>query len=56
MLQEAARAVMLMDATKFGRKSLARVGSVDEVVQIITDDHISDRWRNQLGDRLVVAE
>ncbi len=47
---------MLMDATKFGRKSLARVCSVDEVVQIITDDHISDRWLNQLGDRLVVAE
>ena len=56
MLQQAAHSVMLMDATKFDRKSLVRVCSLDEVDHIITDSRISDEWRNRLGDRLIVAE
>lgn len=55
MLQQAARSVMLMDATKFGRKSLARVCRVDDVERIITDASVSEHWRRQLSDRLTVA-
>jgi len=56
MLRQAARAVLLLDASKFGRKSLARVCAVDEVERIVTDAGVSDRVRQQLGERLVVAE
>ena len=55
MIRQAARAVMLMDSTKFGRKSLARVCGLDEVEQIITDAAISEKWTGRLGDRLVIA-
>ncbi len=56
MMQQAARSVLLMDSSKFGRKSLARVCGVDDVELIITDSGISPRWPRQLGDRLVIAE
>src|SRR5690606_31979693 len=56
MLQQAARSIMLMDATKFGRKSLVRVCSLTEVDQIVTDAGIAPSWRGQLGDRLVVVD
>ncbi len=56
MIQQAARSVMLMDATKFGRKSLARVCSFDEVDLIVTDTSIDSTWRESLGERLIVAE
>jgi DeoR/GlpR family transcriptional regulator of sugar metabolism len=55
MLRQAARSVMLMDSTKFGRKSLARVCSVEDVELILTDAAVTERWLNRLGDRLVVA-
>lgn len=56
MLQQAARSVMLMDSSKFGRKSLVRVCSLNEVNQIITDDGVNDEWRSRLGSQLHVAE
>ncbi len=56
MLQQAARSVLLMDSAKFGRKSLVRICSLNEVDQIVTDSGIDPSWREQLGDRLVVAE
>lgn len=56
MLQQAARSVLLMDATKFGRKSLARVCSTDDVEQIVTDRKIASRYTRQFGERLVIAE
>jgi len=55
MIAQAARAVMLMDASKFGRKSLARVCDVDDVEAVVTDEAITDRWRKRYGERLVVA-
>ncbi len=55
MIRQAARSILLMDSTKFGRKSLARVCGVDDVEQIITDNGISEKWTSRLGDRLVVA-
>jgi len=55
MLRQAARSVLLMDSSKFGRKSLARVCGLDEVDQIITDEGAPQPWRDQLADRLVIA-
>jgi DeoR/GlpR family transcriptional regulator of sugar metabolism len=56
MIRQAARAGLLMDSSKFGRKSLARVCSIDDVEQIVTDPGVSDRWRRECGERLVIAE
>lgn len=56
MIAQAARAVMLMDASKFGRKSLARVCDVEQIEAVITDGAISERWRKRYGERLQVAE
>ena len=56
MMQQAARSVLLMDSTKFGRKSLVRVCGLDEVDQLITDQAVSSAWRDQLGSRLKIAE
>ena len=55
MMQQAASSVLLMDSSKFGRKSLARVCSLQEVDQIISDDAIGLQWQQQLGRRLLVA-
>ena len=56
MMQQAAQTVMLMDASKFGRKSLSRVCSIDEIDQLVTDKSIEEQWIKRLGDRLIVAE
>ena len=56
MIRQAASAVLLMDSSKFGRKSLARVCGLDLVEAIITDDAVSERWVKQFGERLIVAE
>jgi DeoR/GlpR family transcriptional regulator of sugar metabolism len=55
MLRQAARSVLLMDATKFGRKSLARVCGLSEVDQIVSDSNVEQTWRDRLGERLVVV-
>jgi DeoR/GlpR family transcriptional regulator of sugar metabolism len=55
MLRQAARSVLLMDATKFGRKSLARVCGLSEVDQIVSDSNVEQGWRDRLGERLVVV-
>jgi DeoR/GlpR family transcriptional regulator of sugar metabolism len=54
-IRQTARKILLMDATKFGRKSLARVCSTDEVDLIITDAAIHERWPQLLGERLFIA-
>lgn len=56
MMRQAAQTVMLMDSSKFGRKSLSRVCSIDEVDQLVTDQGIASEWVDRLGERLVVAE
>ncbi len=55
MMQQAARSVMLMDSAKFGRKSLVRVCGLAEVQHIITDVGVPDDYRDQLGQRLIIA-
>ena len=54
-VRQAARKVLLMDAGKFGRKSLARICAVDELDLLITDPAISERWTQALGEQLQVA-
>jgi DeoR/GlpR family transcriptional regulator of sugar metabolism len=55
MIRQAARSVLLMDSSKFGRKSLARVCGAEDVEAVLTDAGVSERWRKQFGERLVVA-
>ncbi len=55
MMRQATRCVLLMDATKFGRRSLARVASLSAFDRIITDGAIDDTWREHLGEQLVVV-
>jgi len=55
MMRQAARSVLLMDSSKFGRKSLARVCGLGEVDQVVTDSGIDPAVRDVVGDRLVVA-
>jgi len=56
MMKQAARSVLLMDSSKFGRKSLARVCGIEQVEAVITDSGVTERWLKQFGERLVVAE
>lgn len=55
MMRQAAQSVLLMDSSKFGKKSLTRVCSVSEIDSIITDWRIDLEWRQRLGERLIVA-
>lgn len=55
MMQRANQTVMLMDATKFGRKSLVKVCGIEEVDLTVTDASIEKTWVDRLGDKLVVA-
>lgn len=56
MMQQADRTVMLMDATKFGRRSLVKVCALDEVDLTITDTTIDKHWPDRMGERLVLAQ
>jgi len=55
MMRQAASSIMLMDSSKFGRKSLSRVCNLHELDQLVTDSAIDPQWRQTLGDKLVVA-
>ena len=56
MMRQAAQSVILMDSSKFGRKSLVRVCGLQELDWIVTDNLIDPSWPNQLGDRLLIAD
>lgn len=56
MIRQAARSVLLMDSSKFGRKSLARVCHVSDVELVVTDCGISERWVRTMGDQLFVVD
>lgn len=55
MLRQATYSLLLMDSSKFGRKSLVRVCDLADVDRIVTDEAVDTAWRQSLGDRLVVA-
>jgi DeoR family transcriptional regulator, fructose operon transcriptional repressor len=53
MLRQSSQSVMLMDSSKFGRKSLTRVCNLAEVSRIVTDAGVGAQWR-QIGRLTVV--
>jgi DeoR/GlpR family transcriptional regulator of sugar metabolism len=55
MMQQAARSVLLMDQSKFGRKSLVRVCGLDEVDAVVTDTPPPAEYAATLGERLTVV-
>ena len=55
MIQQAARSILLMDSSKFGRMSLVRICSLGEVDRIVTDEAIDPSWTERLGERLVIG-
>ncbi len=55
MMQQATSRVLLMDASKFGRRSLARVAGVEEFEAILTDDAVPQADQDRLGDRLQIC-
>ncbi len=56
MLQQVAKSILLMDSSKFGRKSLTRVCGLSEVDQIITDAEIDPIWQDKLANQLHIAQ
>ncbi len=56
MLRQATASFMLMDSSKFGRRSLVRVCGLDEVDHVVTDAGVDASYRETMGDRLLVAE
>ncbi|MCC6681578.1 MAG: DeoR/GlpR transcriptional regulator [Phycisphaeraceae bacterium] len=56
MIEQAAHKVLLMDSSKFGRRSLVRVCGLDAIDAILTDGGIGAEWRSRLGEKLVVAK
>ncbi len=54
-IRQTARRVLLVDATKFGRKSLARVCSVEDLDLVISDADLGAGWQNALSDRIKIA-
>jgi len=55
MVRQSASSVMLMDSSKFGRKSLVRTCGVTDVDQVVTDAAISSTGVDRIGSGLVVV-
>jgi DeoR/GlpR family transcriptional regulator of sugar metabolism len=55
MMERVNQTVMLMDATKFGGKSLVKVCDVEEIDLIVTDASIDKLWLDRMGGRMFVA-
>lgn len=58
MVRAADEVIVVADSSKFGHASLARMGSLDSIHTLVTDDGLSDKWAKRLegaGVRLIVA-
>jgi DeoR/GlpR family transcriptional regulator of sugar metabolism len=55
MLDQADTTVLLMDASKFGRRSLVKVCEIGRFNGIIADGRVDPYWDERFGDRLIVA-
>ncbi|MFI4859358.1 MAG: DeoR/GlpR family DNA-binding transcription regulator [Phycisphaerales bacterium JB063] len=55
MIRRAARSVLLMDSSKFGRKSLVRTCGVVDIDQVVSDAGVPGAWIERMGPRLVVV-
>jgi DeoR family transcriptional regulator of aga operon len=50
MIEAAQKTIVLADSSKFGRKGFGKICELDEVNQIITDDKLHPKYREQLMD------
>ncbi|WP_083813666.1 DeoR/GlpR family DNA-binding transcription regulator [Gluconobacter morbifer] len=49
MLRHSTMRFLLMDSGKFGKHSTFRVGTLDDVTHVITDDHLDEEWVSRLA-------
>jgi DeoR/GlpR family transcriptional regulator of sugar metabolism len=59
MLRAAGRVVVVADSSKFGQKSLTLVSALDQINVFVSDDGLSDRWRQLIakaGAHLLIAD
>jgi DeoR/GlpR family transcriptional regulator of sugar metabolism len=50
MMKAADQVIVVADSTKFGRTSLANLCELSEVDVLVTDDQISQEWRDRLNE------
>ena len=58
MLNAAGRVIVVADSSKFGRKSLTLVAPLEAIDLVVSDEGLSDAWRERItaaGPRLVVT-
>ena len=58
MLRAAGRCIVVADSSKFGRKSLTLVAGLEAVNAVVSDDGLSQEWRDfvtQTGANLIIA-
>jgi DeoR family transcriptional regulator of aga operon len=58
MMAIAQKTIVLADSSKFGKRGFGKICNIDEIDQIITDDHVSDHVVNTLessGVKVTIA-
>jgi len=50
MMEVAKEVIIVTDSSKFGRKSLCRIGKLDQIEKIITDSHIDAEYHSRLNE------
>lgn len=58
MVRAADEVIVVADSSKFGHASLARMGNLDSIHTLVTDEGLGDAWAKRLegaGVRLIVA-
>ena len=51
MIKAAQQTIVLADSSKFGRKGFGKICELNDVDQIITDEHLDEKTRQQLLDK-----
>ncbi|MCA9037325.1 MAG: DeoR/GlpR transcriptional regulator, partial [Planctomycetaceae bacterium] len=56
MIKAADRVTLVADSSKFGQRALSHLCPLDAVHDVVTDDGISDEWKQTLGTRGIRVE
>ncbi len=59
MIESAQKTIVLADSSKFGRRGFAKIGGIEDIDMIITDDHITPSQKEkieELGIDLIIAK
>lgn len=56
MIDRSAKRILLMDSSKFGRRSLTSICAIDQIDMVITDENIKPEWPEKFGNNLIVAD